>query len=304
MITLVEIDNLRAALAFADFLNNQGIRCLIEKDGGKAKIQLFDYQSLDAAKKELERFVAEPNNKRYQGASWEGESSTEVRDVQSGKQSTQESIDDFYQEQHAGFGGLWAKAGRVTRTVAIVSAIVFLVSGFGTNQSVLSGLFFFSSTDAMLGPEVWRWISPVFVHFLIAGLPLHIVFNVMWWWELGGLVERYQSAARLWFVFIVVSIGSNTAQFFDAGNNFGGLSGVVYGLLGYLWFYGRMRPNYPIQLKPALIAMMVVWLVLCFTGMLGPVANAAHLSGLLIGSLLGIAWAQKDKRDGRSNEYD
>ena len=88
---------------------------------------------------------------------------------------------------------------------------------------------------------------------IFPGDTLHIVFNVMWWWELGGLVERFQSPKRLWLVFFVISIGSNTSQFFAEGNNFGGLSGVVYGLLGYLWFYGRMRPDYPVQLNPSLI---------------------------------------------------
>ena len=298
MTPLVEIDNLRAALALADYLNAQGIHCVIEKDGTKAKILLQDIESITTAQQELARFLEEPTNERYQAASWGAEHSTEVRDVSGMKQTTQENIDGFYQQRKA-TGGIWAKAGWVTRIVALISAIVFVVTGFGSNMSVLQSLFFFSSTEAMFGLEQWRWVSPVFVHFLIGGLPLHIVFNVMWWWELGGLVERFQSPQRLCLIFFIVSVGSNTAQFFAEGNNFGGLSGVVYGLLGYLWFYGRMRPDYPVQLNPALIGMMVLWLVLCFTGFLGPVANAAHLSGLLMGSFLAIVFAQKDKKEGR-----
>lgn len=298
MTPLVEIDNLRAALAFADFLNTQGIHCLIEKDGSKAKILLRDAQALPAAQEELARFLKDPVNDRYQKASWDDESSTEVRDLHGDMRSTQENIEGFYDQQKTP-GNIWAKAGLMTRAVALISVVVFVLTGFGTNVSVLNSFFFFSSTEAMLGPELWRWISPVFVHFLIGGLPLHIVFNVMWWWELGGLVERFQTTRRLGLVFLIVAVGSNTAQFFAEGNNFGGLSGVVYGLLGYLWFYGRMRPDYPVQLNPALITMMVVWLVLCFTGLLGPVANAAHLSGLLIGSFLAIIFAYKDKVEGR-----
>jgi GlpG protein len=298
MTLLVEIDNLRAALALADFLNAQDIHCVIEKDGTKARILLRDAGSMTAAQQELARFVEEPANERYQAASWGTEQATEVRDVSGEKQTTEENIDGFYQQRKTP-GAIWAKAGWVTRIVALISVAVFVLTGFGTNAAVLQSLFFFSSIDAMVGVEQWRWVSPVFVHFLIGGLPLHIVFNVMWWWELGGLVERFQSPKRLWLVFFIVSIASNTAQFFAEGNNFGGLSGVVYGLLGYLWFYGRMRPDFPVQLNPSLIGMMVLWLVLCFTGLLGPVANAAHLSGLLMGSFLAIIFAQKDKKDGR-----
>jgi membrane associated rhomboid family serine protease len=32
--------------------------------------------------------------------------------------------------------------------------------------------------------------------------------------------------------------------------------------------------------------MMLIWLVACFTGLLGPIANYAHLAGLL----MGMAW--------------
>jgi GlpG protein len=31
---------------------------------------------------------------------------------------------------------------------------------------------------------------------------------------------------------------------------------------------------------------MIAWLVACFTGLLGPIANTAHLSGLA----MGMAW--------------
>ena len=299
MTPLVQIDNLRAALAFADYLNSQDIRCLIEKDGGKAQILLYDAESLGVAQQELTRFTEDSAHERYQGASWEKEWNTEVRDVKSGKEATQDSIDGYYQQRRAGLARILAKGGWVTKLVAIISAVVFVLTGFGADLPMLKMFFFFSSVDDMLSVEIWRWVSPVFVHFLIGGLPLHIVFNVMWWWELGGIVERFQTSQRLWLVFLIVSVASNTSQFFEGGNQFGGLSGVVYGLLGYLWFYGRMRPEYPVQLKPALIGFMVFWLVLCFTGMLGPVANAAHLSGLLVGSLLGIVFGKKDQREGR-----
>jgi len=34
--------------------------------------------------------------------------------------------------------------------------------------------------------------------------------------------------------------------------------------------------------------LMLVWLVLCFTGILGPIANMSHLLGLMIGMITGF----------------
>ena len=99
MTPLVEIDNLRAALALADFLNAQGIHCVIEKDGTKAKILLRDIEAITTAQQELARFLEEPTHERYQAASWGAEHSTEVRDVSGVKQTTQDNIDGFYQQR-------------------------------------------------------------------------------------------------------------------------------------------------------------------------------------------------------------
>ena len=43
---------------------------------------------------------------------------------------------------------------------------------------------------------------------------------------------------------------------------------------------------------------MLAWLVVCMTGMVGPIANAAHVAGLVIGMLVGAAphWRQVVRR--------
>ena len=68
------------------------------------------------------------------------------------------------------------------------------------------------------------------------------------------------------------------------GPNFGGLSGVVYGLLGYGWIYRALNPKQPPLVSNAIIGFMLIWLILGFADML-PVgmANWAHLGGLLSG---------------------
>ena len=116
---------------------------------------------------------------------------------------------------------------------------------------------------------------------------LHIIFNLLWWADLGRLIERHQSSAQLLLVTLVTAGISNVAQFLHSGPLFGGLSGVVYGLLGYLWIYGRLNPGAGYALRREIVLFMLAWMVICFVGLSSVVANAAHLAGLVSGCLLG-----------------
>ena len=70
---------------------------------------------------------------------------------------------------------------------------------------------------------------------------------------------------------------------------FGGMSGVVYALFGYVWMKGRYEPEQGMILHPSTVQTMLLWLVLCMTGFLGNIANAAHVVGLVAGILFGLA---------------
>ena len=91
------------------------------------------------------------------------------------------------------------------------------------------------------------------------------------------------------------------AQLFGGPSLFGGLSGVLYGLLGYVWIYQLMAPNPMYHLPRGVLVMMLVWLALCMSGLVsmigfGQIANAAHVGGLLIGCLAGLLgglWARR-----------
>ncbi|VED45788.1 Rhomboid protease glpG [Raoultella terrigena] len=40
--------------------------------------------------------------------------------------------------------------------------------------------------DPSLKFEVWRYFSHALMHFSL----MHILFNLLWWWYLGGAVEK------------------------------------------------------------------------------------------------------------------
>ncbi len=133
--------------------------------------------------------------------------------------------------------------------------------------------------------EVWRLITPVLLHFSWT----HLLFNLWTFWGLGLAIERQRGLPALVGMVIGFGILSNIGQYLQGGPQFGGMSGVIYGLLGYVWMLGKYRPSAGLALQPQIVLLMLVWLAIGVYGTLDvPVANTAHGVGLLVG----VAWGR------------
>ena len=133
-------------------------------------------------------------------------------------------------------------------------------------------------------------MTPIFMHVNI----LHIFFNMWWLVDLGTMIEIRRGTLRLALLILVSAVISNFGQYYwmertDPGEPhlFEGMSGVVYALFGYIWMKGLYEPEQGMILHPNTITIMLLWLVLCMTGAIGPIANAAHFMGLVAGVALG-----------------
>ena len=180
----------------------------------------------------------------------------------------------------------------LTVTLIVLSVLASLPSMLGSSGAALVPLLIGTPGSPMfgdiLGGEAWRLITPIFVHFGI----LHILFNMMWLWDLGRSLEWLKGALFLGMFVAVSGIASNLAQYaITRSPTFGGMSGVVYALLGYVWMQGRYNRAFGIALHQSTVIMMIAWFVLCWTGILGPIANWAHTAGLVIG----VAWGLLDR---------
>ena len=144
------------------------------------------------------------------------------------------------------------------------------------------------------GGEVWRLITPAFLHASLSTNPLHLVFNMWWLYDLGTLIERRLGSTRFAILVVIIALVSNLAQFLVRGPNFAGMSGVVYGLFGYAWVRGRLDPTSGFYLRPDVAFWMMIWFFLCASGFIGNVANWAHGGGLVAGAALGYAAHQID----------
>jgi len=95
-------------------------------------------------------------------------------------------------------------------------------------------------------------------------------------------------------LFLVSGIISNLLQYCVSGPQFGGMSGVLYAMLGFIWVHKMINTDFEFSLPRYDIIMMIGWFFLCLTGWLGPIANTAHGAGLVVGILtatsLGFKW--------------
>ncbi|MDU8432457.1 rhomboid family intramembrane serine protease [Pseudomonas syringae pv. actinidifoliorum] len=190
----------------------------------------------------------------------------------------------------------------VTALVLLVTLLVAGVTLLGDNLEAIRWLTFqdfringeyatFLPLSEMLASgQWWRIVSPMLIHFGI----LHLAMNGMWFWELGRRIEVRQGSVSLLLLTLLFSAVSNYVQYLFSGPSlFGGLSGVLYGLLGHCWIYQMLAPNPVYRLPRGVLIMMLVWLALCLSGLVsmlgfGEIANGAHVGGLIIGCITGL----------------
>lgn len=195
----------------------------------------------------------------------------------------------------------------ITLALLLISILATLAINFGANTDWLARLsfspfdiqgnqvFYSDFSELLAAGQYWRLITPIFLHFSL----LHILFNLLWIWVIGRHIERLHGATVFLSLVFVSGISSNIAQYLVSGPLFGGMSGVVFAVLGYAWLWDRLAgPCF--RLPPALMGFMLFWLALGFSGALefmglGAIANTAHLIGLLAGLLCAgmVSWTRR-----------
>ncbi|WP_308811807.1 rhomboid family intramembrane serine protease [Stutzerimonas azotifigens] len=191
-----------------------------------------------------------------------------------------------------------------TALVLLATLVIALITHVGENFETIRWFSFtdfriqgdyayFASLEQSLDAgQWWRLFTPMFIHF---GW-LHLAMNSLWYWELGRRIETRQGVFALLGLTLLYSLVSNFAQYAYGGTGiFGGLSGVLYGLLGHCWLYQKLAPGEAYRLPSGVVVLMLAWLVICLTGVIEVVsfgalaiANSAHVGGLVAGCLTGV----------------
>ncbi len=145
--------------------------------------------------------------------------------------------------------------------------------------------------------EVWRLFTPCLLHADI----FHLVFNMIWLIVIGKQMEKRLGMARYFLFILLAAIFSNTAQYLMSGPNFIGFSGILCAMVVFVWVRQHKAPWEGYFMQPATFAFFAFFVLLMFGLQLfsfllevsldkvlsANVANTAHLSGALIGYLLG-----------------
>ncbi|MGM0783523.1 MAG: rhomboid family intramembrane serine protease [Pseudomonadota bacterium] len=175
----------------------------------------------------------------------------------------------------------------------LVVALLTIVPVGVANGSLAVG----SLGEALSSGQIWRPLSPAFLHF---GW-MHLIFNMLWLWYFGRQVEALHGSLRMLGVLLIAGIGANLAQYATGTVLFGGMSGVDFALLGYVWLMSRRVPASGFFVPQMLVVFMLGWMVFTMTDAasvvgFGNVANEAHLGGLVVGLAMGWYYSQKARR--------
>lgn len=152
--------------------------------------------------------------------------------------------------------------------------------------------------------EVWRIISPIFLHADI----FHLLFNMIWLGLLGRQLESRMGWKKyLLFVFLA-GIITNICQYLMTGSNFLGFSGVICAMITFVWIRQQKAPweGYLLQSATFNFALLFLFVILvlqlasfyteiAYNQPIAPqIANTAHMAGLFLGFLFGsfnfFAW--------------
>jgi GlpG protein len=295
------------ARKFADYLLTQQIPTHLAPEEGGLAVWVRDEDKLDRAREELAAFNRDPADARYRAAVPAADS---LRRQEAAREEDYVRRQRRFQDR---MRGLTLERRSVTIGLVVLSVAATLASNFGSSGSPVTqalaistyhfvtingvGYITQSALAEVRSGQVWRLLTPIFLHFGT----MHLLFNMLMLWSLGGAMEARRGWWRYGLFVVVVGVCSNLVQYylgpqladgrleFDGGPAFGGMSGVLYGVFGYVWMKSRFEPDLGLSMTNETVLILMGWFVLCWLGVLGDIANGAHTGGLVLGLLVGAA---------------
>lgn len=278
------IQDAKQARLFADYLLSQGITCQVDPSNEGFTIWIHDDAQLQRSRLELSEFLLDPTADVYREAQAEADAIHRKR----GKTQSQASkVVDLRQRWRPWNEGLFP----ITWVLIALSVGLSLATEFGHSPWANQWLYitrWVVPPDGEILPEIregqiWRLVTPA---FLQVGGWMHMIFNMWWLYMAGALIETRRGTWAMLGIALATAVISNLAQFMWAGPVFGGMSGVGFGLFGYIWMKSRFDPAAGIYCPPDLVVQFLIWLVICMTGAIGQIANTAHVGGMVVGMVI------------------
>ncbi len=139
------------------------------------------------------------------------------------------------------------------------------------------------SKEAMQKP--WMFLSSIFLH----GGFEHLLYNMFALVLFGSILEKIIGGRNFLAIFFVSGLMASFGSFLFYEASLGA-SGAIFGLSGAL---AVLRPKMTVWVAGVpmpMIFAIIIWAAGDFLGLFMPsgIANAAHLTGLFVGILLGL----------------
>jgi GlpG protein len=297
-----EIAGRKPSEAFVAYLLTQGITTHVdaaEDDSDRWEIWVRDEDRLGDARKLLDEFQQNPSDPRYLSAM--REATKLITEQHKKKEKLQKNV---RRVQYKGSPLTDRRIPPLTLTLVILCCVVTLLTNFGNpgpsnelGQSMLQQLAFVAPNDYLSSNgdpavnlkkgQVWRAITPIFLHLH----PLHLVFNMFGLVIFGRITERWLGTPQFAILILAAAVFPNLLQGLSPewmrGNPmFGGISGVVYALFGYVWTRSNLNPMLGIVIPLPIVVILIAPLLIGFSGLVEGwrMADLAHLGGLLVGA--------------------
>lgn len=291
---------------FTAFLITQGISAVAEPEPDCWAVWVRDEDQVTPAREALEEFRRNPDDARYHGV---------LRTAQAvlhEEAKRRELARKNVVTVGAHRGPPRMQSAPLTAVIIGLCVVLFVMSGFGrrANSTPLRALMFSDVAHRQTADwdetrladrlidirqgQWWRLITPIFLH----GDVLHLLFNMIMFHIFARTIEARKGSAALGAMILVIALVSNAAQglapatwgTLAGGPFFLGMSGVVYGLMGYLWLKTVYDPGSGLYVNLGTVFFLLGWMTLGLTGVFRdamPMANLAHVCGLLAGMALG-----------------
>jgi GlpG protein len=285
---LCEADSPQKAARIVDGLLVEGIEAQVRPEGG-AEVWVIEHDKLEAARE----YAASVADEDAESIARRAKEIRRKRDLDEANHA--QRVHDMG-ARWRGISGLGL--GPVTILLIVGSVIIALLGYFApadANPMWSLTIDHYASTEPLQRVregEWWRLLTPMFLHF---GL-FHLVFNMMWVRSLGPQVEANHGSVLMVVLVVVGELAGNLGQYWVSGPAFGGMSGVVYALFGFVWMSARYDRRHRYVMSDTNTVLMMGWFVACATGWLGPIANIGHAGGLVVGLLFGVPAYVRDRR--------
>lgn len=183
----------------------------------------------------------------------------------------------------------------LTYVLMVFTVLIYFFQTLTKNQYGLDLLFvyFGKINNLILGGQLWRLITPVFLH----GSMLHLLMNMYALYILGRSIETINGSYRFGMLYFIGAFGGNVLSFVLSKNPSLGASTAIFGLLAaeaiFIWQNRDFFPNKGRNNLMNIGSILALNLVIGLTS--GSIDNWGHIGGLIAGAffafLAGTRWS-------------